>query len=262
MKLTLLRHATLLLEYAGLRLLIDPMLSPAGALDPVANAGNDRRIPLVELPLNLAELDALLASLDGVLVTHTHRDHWDAAAQRLLRKDMAVLCQPEDEAKLRDTGFREALPVPQNVQWRGIRLQRTGGEHGTGELGKRMGTVSGFVLQAEGEPVVYIAGDTVWCPAVAQAVIEFSPAVVVVNAGEARFLEGDPITMSAADVAQVCRAAPQARVIAVHFEAVNHCRLSRAALRRSLAEVGLEAQVDIPLDGETLEFPTKVEPGG
>lgn len=262
MKLTLLRHATLLLEYAGLRLLVDPMLSPAGAMDPVANAGNDLRIPLVDLPLSPEELVELRASLDGVLVTHTHRDHWDAAAQQLLDRNTPLLCQPEDETKLKQAGFSQVVPVMEGIEWRGIHFHRTSGEHGTGEIGRRMAPVSGFVLQADGEPTLYIAGDTVWCPAVAQALFELSPDVVVVNAGEARFLQGDPITMSAADVAQVCGAAPGARVVAVHFETVNHCRLSRAALREFLAREGLAAQVMIPADGETLEFLTEVGFGG
>jgi hypothetical protein len=46
---------------------------------------------------------------------------------------------------------------------------RTGGRHGTGEIGEKMGPVSGYVLRGPGEPVVYIAGDTVWCPEVAAA---------------------------------------------------------------------------------------------
>ena len=49
-RLRLIRHATLELDYAGRRLLLDPMLDPAGARGPVANTPNDRRNPLVELP--------------------------------------------------------------------------------------------------------------------------------------------------------------------------------------------------------------------
>lgn len=56
MEIQLLRHATLLVTFGGKRLLIDPMLSPAGALDPMGNAADTRRIPLVELPLSEAEL--------------------------------------------------------------------------------------------------------------------------------------------------------------------------------------------------------------
>jgi L-ascorbate metabolism protein UlaG (beta-lactamase superfamily) len=37
--LTLVRHATLLLAYAGRRLMVDPMLDPAGARGPVRGSG-------------------------------------------------------------------------------------------------------------------------------------------------------------------------------------------------------------------------------
>ena len=116
-----------------------------------------------------------------------------------------------------------------------------------------MGPVSGFVVQSEGSPSLYVAGDTIWCEEVEEALLAHRPDVVVVNAGAARFLEGDPITMTAEDVARVCRAAPEARVSAVHMEAINHCLLTRAELAGALEEQGLAGRVEIPADGEKLE---------
>src|SRR5438067_10734033 len=54
--LTLIRNATVLLELDGQRLLVDPMLDEAGARPAVENTDNDRRNPLVELPLPLEEI--------------------------------------------------------------------------------------------------------------------------------------------------------------------------------------------------------------
>ena len=65
-----------------------------------------------------------------------------------------------------------------------------------------------------------------------------APNIIVVNAGEARFLGADPIIMGLDDVVSVCKAAPQARVIAVHMEAVNHCVLTREGLRTGLSRFG------------------------
>lgn len=59
--------------------------------------------------------------------------------------------------------------------------------------------------------------------------------------------------MTAEDVALLCRHAPDAKVIAVHSEAINHCLLTRDELRNSLAEQGLTEQVLIPADGERME---------
>jgi len=64
-------------------------------------------------------------------------------------------------------------------------------------MAKRMAPAPGFVLRADGEPTLYIAGDTIWCPEVHGTLGKYEPAIVVVNAGAAQFLEGGPITMSA-----------------------------------------------------------------
>jgi L-ascorbate metabolism protein UlaG (beta-lactamase superfamily) len=118
-----------------------------------------------------------------------------------------------------------------------------------------MAPVSGFVVRAEGSPTLYMAGDTVWCPEVEEALDAHDPDVVVVNAGAAQLLEGDPITMTAEDVARVCRALPDTLVVAVHMGAINHCLLTRDDLREELQREGLAEQVEIPGDGETLEVP-------
>ena len=254
MQIHFLRHATLVLAIEGLYILVDPMFSPAGAMPPVANAADQRRIPLVDLPLAEVELNYMLDHIDAALVTHTHRDHWDDRAVELLPKQLPILCQPEDESKIRQAGFAAVLPIPARRQWRGVEVHRTGGQHGTGEIGARMAPVSGFVLRAAAEPTLYLAGDTIWCPEVEQALQDHQPDVVIVNAGAALFLSGGPITMTADDVAQVCRALPPAEVIAIHMEAINHCLLTRSELLARLEEQGLEGRVMIPGDGTLVEL--------
>ncbi|BCL83260.1 MBL fold metallo-hydrolase [Ktedonobacteria bacterium brp13] len=91
MKMHFLRHSTAVITINDQTILIDPMLSAAQAMDPIANAGNDWRIPMVDLPLTEAELSQLVQEIDAVLVTHTHRDHWDAYAQELLPKQQRNL---------------------------------------------------------------------------------------------------------------------------------------------------------------------------
>ena len=248
MEIQLVRHATLAVRLNDKTLLVDPMLSPPGAMPPIQNTPNDRRNPLVPLP----DLD--LSPVDAVLVTHTHADHFDEAASGELRKELPLLCQPEDEENFSSGGFSDVRPVDGSIRWEGVELHRTGGRHGTGEIGARMAPVSGFVLRAPGEPVLYVAGDTIWCPEVEDALREYRPDVVVVNAGAARFNEGDPITMTAEDVSEVVRRAGEADVVAVHMEAINHCLLGRDELRSSLVELGTFERVSIPADGERMTF--------
>ena len=245
MQIQLVRHATLLIEYAGMRLLVDPMLSDAGAMAPIQNSPQPRNNPLVSLPCSV---DEVLDGVHAVLVTHTHRDHWDDAAIQLVPKDLPLFCQPKDLKKMEDTHFLNAAAVETERHWSKICITRTHAQHGTGEIGKAMAPASGYVLQSENEPALYLAGDSIWCKEVAEAIHKFKPATIVVNAGGARFLQGDPITMTAEDVMQVCRAAPKAEIIAVHMEAINHCLVTRKDLSHAAHQAGVK--VKIPTDGE------------
>lgn len=245
----LVRHATLRVTYGDAIILVDPMLAEVGAYAPVADSANSRRNPLV--PLHLA-LEDILKDVTLVLVTHTHGDHWDDAAVKALPKDVDLRCQPPDKQKIRENGFSRAEAIDTTARVGEIEIARTGGQHGSGDVGKRMGPVSGFVLAARGLPRIYIAGDTIWCPEVQDAIARHTPDVIVVNAGAAQFNTGGPITMAVADVASVVRAAPMATVIAVHMEAWNHCLLTRNRLRDGLQQAGVAKRVAIPDDSELI----------
>ena len=244
----LLRHATLILEVDGKKILVDPMLSKKEAMDPVQNASNSNRIPLVDLPINDAELDKLLKEVDAVLITHIHRDHWDIAAQQLIGKNKLLICQPVDENKIREQGFINVRSIEKNWDWDNIQIHRTNGQHGTGEIGRRMGTVSGYVIEYK-QDRIYIAGDTIWCNDVQDAVITHQPTYIIVNGGGAKFLQGDPITMTTDDVIKLSEFTPT-KIAVVHLESVNHCYQRRPDFKEAIEKNNLSGKVHIPGDGE------------
>ena len=230
-------------------LVVDPQLDPAGARDAVPNTPNPRPNPLVDLPIPAADV---VAGVDAVHVTHLHGDHWDATARELLPHDLPLFCQPHDAERLHADGFVDARPVFGDAKLGDLLIARTGGRHGTGEIGERMGLVSGFVLHAAGEPSVHIAGDTILCDEVREAITEHRPATVIVNASAARFNQGDPIVMDSDDVVALAREFPDVTVVAIHFETVSHSTETRADLRARLTAEGLTERVLVPEDGETL----------
>ena len=246
MRLRLIRHATLVIEFGGRMLIVDPMLDAAGARPAIQNSPNPRNNPLVALPMPAEEV---IRGAEAGLITHTHSDHWDEAAGRILQKDIPLFGQNEDEQKFRGQGFSRVEAVTSSFTWNGIEITRTGGQHGRGAIAKAMAPVSGFVLRSSGEPTLYIAGDTIWCEEVQAAIAEHKPAVIVVNTGAAQFLEGAPITMSADDVISTCKAST-AEVVAVHMEAINHCLLTRDDLAFQLEAARVSDRVAIPQDGE------------
>jgi L-ascorbate metabolism protein UlaG (beta-lactamase superfamily) len=250
MRIRLLRHATLVIQIGDTRLLIDPMLDPPGAQPPVAETPNPRPNPLVPLPVDPLEA---VAGVSAILVTHLHGDHFDRTALGVVPRDRPILCQPRDQMMFVRAGL-QATVVNEPVEIGGVRVSRTTGQHGTGAIGQEMGDSSGYVIAADGEPTLYVAGDTVWCPEVEEAIATHDPAVIVVNAGAARFIQGDPITMDVPDVVATCNAAPDAVIVAVHMEAMNHCGLGRAGLRTAIDAAGLAGRVATPADGETLEL--------
>ncbi|GED30517.1 MBL fold metallo-hydrolase [Brevibacillus centrosporus] len=251
MHIQLVRHATLRITYKGHTLLVDPMLSTPGELPAVANTPNQHPNPGAALPISVQEV---LEGVDAIVVTHTHGDHLDPAAIQQLPKNLPLFCQPPDKEKLSEHGFEQVIVVQEELEWEGIRFHRTGGHHGTGEIGKQMGPVSGFVLQAAEEPTLYIAGDTIWCEEVEQALATFDPNVIVVFGGAAQFLVGDPITMTKEDIVQVAQTAPGSQVFVAHMEVWNHCLLSRSELREYVGENKLAERVQIPQNGETIEY--------
>jgi L-ascorbate metabolism protein UlaG (beta-lactamase superfamily) len=213
------------------------MLDDAGARPPVENTPNPVRNPTVPLPLPAEEV---VRGIDAAIVTHRHRDHLDGTAERLLPRDVPVFCQPEDEGALRELGL-DARPVTETLDWDGLRLTRTPARHGTGAIAELMAPVSGFALEG-----LYLVGDSVWYEGVEETIARHRPRVAIVNAGGARFLEGDPIVMTPSDVAEVAARVPV--VVAVHMEALNHCLVGRAELR------GACPGVLVPEDGETIDL--------
>jgi len=249
----LIRHATLIVEINRMKILVDPMLSPKDGMDPVQNCGNDTRFPMVELPVSKEELTQIINEVDAIVITHLHRDHWDMAAQQLIGKSKTIFCQPNDSAKIMEQGFTNVQPINTVMEWQGLTINRTDGQHGTGEIGKKMGAVSGFVFSYKNDSI-YVAGDTIWCGDVEKALLQFKPAVTILNAGGAKFLTGDPITMTAADIIKVYDALPATKIIAVHMDTVNHCFIRRTDLSKALAERRLDTKILIPKDGELINL--------
>jgi L-ascorbate metabolism protein UlaG (beta-lactamase superfamily) len=250
------RNATLRIDYAGKRFLVDPLLAEQGAYPGFPGTANSHLAnPLVGLPVPVNEL----LDVDAVLVTHLHADHWDEAARRLIPRTLPLLAQNEaDAAALRADGFEDVRLFGDGTPFEGIAIHRTAGQHGSDKvmavIGDRMGEVSGVVFSHPGEPTLYVAGDTVWNDYVANALAQYKPDVVVLNCGDAQVPGLGAIIMDQHDLVKVAQAAPQATIIASHLEAVNHCVLSRADLRRFLDEQDLRARVLVPEDGELCAF--------
>ncbi|WP_426236753.1 MBL fold metallo-hydrolase [Pseudomonas sp. TWP3-2] len=254
------RNATVKITYGGTTFLIDPMLAKKGAYPGFENTyRSNLRNPLVDLTESPAEV---ISGIDAVIVTHTHLDHWDDAAQKALPKDIPLFTQHEEDAQLiRSQGFKDVRVLTDEAEFGGVKISKTGGQHGTDEmyavpaLAKPLGEAMGVVFQAPGYKTLYLAGDTIWRKEVDQAIEKYHPEVIVLNAGKAKMTDYEgAIIMGEEDVLRASQVAKNAKIVAVHMDAVNHMSLTRKQLRTYVKQQGIESRVDIPEDGASLEF--------
>ncbi len=255
------RNATVKIDFSGTTFLLDPMLSAKGAFPGFPGTyRSELRNPLEDLPFSAKDV---LESVEAVVVTHTHTDHWDEAAQKLIPKSLPVFAQNEADAKIiRNQGFKDVRVLKGSTTFKGVKLSKTGGQHGSDlwfadpARAEAMGPVMGVVFSAPKAKTVYVAGDTVWRPEVDQALQQHKPDVVILNTGSALMTgyEEHPIIMGKQDALQATKAAPNAAIVAVHMDTVNHMSLSRKELREFVQNQKIEKSVLIPEDGETLKF--------
>lgn len=260
MKLKQIRNATMIITYAEKRFLIDPMLAEKGAYPPFPMTYNqDLNNPTVALPVSMEEI----LDVDAVIITHIHLDHFDETAVEVIPKDMKIFAQNEDEAdQLKGFGFKNVEVLrEEGSEFFNIKLTKTYAKHYSDEsivsLFKEMNTADeacGVIFNHSDEKILYLAGDTVWCEEVKEVLENTKPDVVVINAGNAQFIDGRYLIMSKEEFFKATECAKDAQFLATHMEAVNHAMLSRKELREYAEEKGFSDRLAIPADGETCKY--------
>lgn len=247
----LVRNATLIIEYGGKKILVDPMFSEKGAIDSWAGI---QKNPTVELTMPLEDI---VKDVDLVMVTHTHEDHFDQPASKTIDKSTEIIIQPADKDFFKKKGFFNASVLENQKDWNGITIHRVEGQHGSGEVLKMMGKTSGFVLQAKNQPMIYIVGDTIWTEDIKKDIKKFKPDYIIVNSGGAQVkgFGNTPIIMNETQTMDLIRASGKGKVIAVHMNALDHCFTTREVLKKKAA--GLKIGPDkliIPEDGDVIKL--------
>lgn len=253
------RNATAKIEMAGSTFLVDPYLAPKGSYAGFEGTINSqKRNPLIDMA---EPVDKVLQGVDAVIVTHTHADHWDEYAQKVLPKTLPIFVQNAGDAQIiRSQGFKDVRVVGKNTEFNKVKLSKTGGQHGTDQmyaipqLAELAGEAMGVIMQAKGEKTLYIVGDTIWNYEVDHALNHYKPEVIVMNTGYAQ-LEGfaDSIIMGKADVIKARQAAPKADIITVHMDAVNHASVTSDEMRKFVKENNL-SKVAVPKESEVLKY--------
>lgn len=252
MKITQIRNATLIIEYAGKRFLIDPMLGAKGSFLPYPFAGNWNKNPIVELPLSVGEI---LHNIDAVIATHYHFDHLDPTAFKVIPKGMKVFVKDERNRRLFiRKGFSNVEVLGSNTLFGGIKLSKTPAKHGTYPLLVYVGSACGVTFEHRDEKKLYLTGDTIWYDGVREVLDLFHPDIIIANSGGNKIKGFHRLIMNHEDVLLLHNYAPESIIVATHLEGVNHNMVTRRFLREFSINNGFSDKLLIPDDGETLRF--------
>ena len=259
MKIQFIRHATALIVMENKKILVDPMLGDIGTESPYPLTANRIKNPLIPLPV---EKDSLLKDIDAVLLTHYHPDHFDKEAENTLPKDMLIFCQPGDDVMLKGKGFTNVQVVDNKAELGEISITRFPVNHGEGIWQEPMGKSSSFYIEnmenikniETKKESLFITGDAIFDELLENALKETQANLIVANAGAAQFIIGKPITLISEALKSITQLLPDTRIIAVHMDAINHCRLTKDKLKKYIAEENLAKNIDVPNEGDVLSF--------
>lgn len=249
LKLTLVGGPTAILDYAGLRWLTDPSLSPPGeyAGGLVKTTG-----PAIQ--------PAALPPIDVVLLSHEHHsDNLDPAGREFLPHARRVLTTVQGAQNLggNATGLEP---------WSSVKIDRPDGDtvtvtavpaqHGPDGTDHITGPVIGFILAAEGLETIYVSGDNASLDvvrAIAERAGNVDIAVLFAGAVQVphRF-DGAYLTLSSDRTAEAAKLLDARTVLPVHFEGWTHFTQGADALRAAFAGNSIADRLKLAERGATV----------
>ncbi|NIK62345.1 MBL fold metallo-hydrolase [Kribbella shirazensis] len=243
MEITHIGGPTAVLNLGGLSFLIDPAFDEP----------RDYQLPgRVMTKLTGPAIPAAeLGPIDVALVSHDeHKDNLDDAGRALLPSIPTVLSTPG--AATRIAGVRGL------ENWESIDLPRPDGGaitvtgvpalHGPEGAEAILGVVTGFVLQGDGLPTVYVSGDNASLGLVKEIVDRFAPIdVAVLFAGAARttLMNGAALTLTSDDAVEAARLLDPATIVPVHTEGWTHFTEGPDQLQAAFHEAGLDHRLNL-----------------
>ncbi|MEH1099433.1 MBL fold metallo-hydrolase [Micromonospora sp. CPCC 205561] len=221
-EVTFIGTATTVLRIGGFTLLTDPNFLHRGQRAYLGKGLWSRR--RTDPALRIAQLP----SLDAVVLSHLHGDHFDRVARRELDRELPIVTTPAAERKLRRWGFRAAEGLP---TWNSRELRRDGetlrltsmpGKHGPGALDRLLPDVMGTMIDLERDGArqfrLYVTGDTLNRPMLAH-IPERYPDIdaMLIHLGGTR-IAGILLTMDARQGADLAELVRPKLTVPIHYD--------------------------------------------
>ncbi|MGW4849063.1 MBL fold metallo-hydrolase [Nocardia brasiliensis] len=235
---------TLRFRYAGRTFLTDPTFDEPGAYP-----GPVTLYKLAGPAVSAAEV----GPVDIVLLSHDeHADNLDNSGREFLRTVPTVLSTPG--AGERINGVR-GLANWETVTVDGIKVTAVPALHGPEGCEPVTGVVTGFVLQADGEPTVYVSGDNASVDRVRQIVERFGRidiAILFVGAANVGLFDDVDVTLNARTAVQAAEVLGDATIVPVHGDGWLHFSETLERLTKFFENAGRAEQLRIPPLGKAV----------
>ncbi|WP_438039840.1 MBL fold metallo-hydrolase [Sorangium sp. So ce128] len=280
MELTYLGTATLVLRIGETRFLTDPVFDEVGAAYDFGPWFVPRSWFATEKRYVTPESPASLGSFDAVLLSHDHHaDNLDLAGRALVadeaRVGRVVTTVPSARRLARPAATKDAPGCGLGLGGRAVGLApgaktRVGpvtvttivARHGPG-YAPQAHEVTGFLVDVDDGPRVWISGDTVLFPALEATLAEIRSQrpvdLAVVHCGAVGFPRAPGFrrarfTFDAAEAIAACRMLDAKIILPIHRSGWAHFQQSEDDLRGAFVAAGLEERTRFLDLGGTLEL--------
>ncbi|BDV30951.1 MBL fold metallo-hydrolase [Microbacterium terricola] len=237
MRLTRIGGPTVLAEFDGWRVLIDPTFDPPGRRYAFAASTSSVKTLGPAIPADE------LGPIDVMLVSHDHHaDNLDDAGRAMLPSAGHVVTTTSGARRLA-LPHTHGLDIGQTVRLEAddrpaLEITATPARHGPTLLKPIVGDVIGFAVRRAGESRValWVSGDTVPHPALRTAAAEMDVDVAIVNAGGVRFGLTGPVrfTMTGAEAVSLLDVLAPRVAVAAHYDGWSHFRDGEEGVRAAV----------------------------
>ncbi len=192
----MLGHATLIIEIDGKTILTDPWLKDPLYFGRLRHNGSFK--PIEKLP-----------SLDLLLVSHGHDDHFAPEALAIIPKTVPVVICDAYARKARNAGFLEIHSMQEGEDWflDKLRIKALPGKH--------IGEISTFLIEGKNEKV-FFGGDSEYSANLEKSLSESNPDVclIPISGGGIGLIK---FHMNACEAARLVKASKAKFAIPIHY---------------------------------------------